>query len=215
MKLLIKDINRVLDEEIEFVKKVYPKRYFYAYSFKNEKDVLRSLASGILLDRATRGYDEENYLKNEQGKPFIKNSIAFNLSHSEDYAVIAYEDEMKEEHLKIGVDIEKITNKLTTIIPRILSKNERIVCDIEGVVCEEDPEFCAKIWTLKEAYVKCIGSGINRMPDSIDIASLLNDLPKEEENETFYAKVFLFHDYVISVVSNQPMNDFRPILLNL
>lgn len=84
----------------------------------------------------------------EHGKPFAANcDVNFNISHSGDFVVCAVSEN------EIGIDIEKIR-------PVNSRAAERFACveELEYIASHENCFF--EIWTLKEAYFKCIGTGL-------------------------------------------------------
>ncbi len=84
----------------------------------------------------------------EQGKPYTQNlPVHFSISHSGDIAVCAVSDN------EIGIDIEKIRN----VNPRTA---ERFANDKEKEYINTSENGFFEIWTLKEAYFKCIGTGL-------------------------------------------------------
>ena len=84
----------------------------------------------------------------KNGKPFAVNAqINFNVSHSGNIVVCAVADR------EIGIDIEKIRNVNPKTVQRFATENE-----IELI--KKVPDGFFKIWTLKEAYFKCIGTGL-------------------------------------------------------
>lgn len=86
--------------------------------------------------------------KNEFGKPFAKKlPVHFSISHSSNMVICAVSDK------EIGIDIEKIR----PINPKAAEKfaTER---EIEYISSNQNGFF--EIWTLKEAYFKCIGTGL-------------------------------------------------------
>lgn len=84
----------------------------------------------------------------EHGKPYAKGlDVHFSISHSGDYAVCAVSDK------EIGADIEKIRNINPEASKRFACENER-----NHINSHADGFF--EIWTLKEAYFKCIGTGL-------------------------------------------------------
>lgn len=85
----------------------------------------------------------------EHGKPYAKGlDVHFSISHSGDYAVCAVSDK------EIGADIEKIRN----INPEA---SKRFACENEKIYINSHADGFFEIWTLKEAYFKCIGTGLN------------------------------------------------------
>lgn len=89
---------------------------------------------------------EVKFGKNEHGKP-ITDGMEFNLSHSGDIAVCAVSDK------PIGIDIEALREIRPDAAKRFASAEE-----LEYI--GNDPRRLFEIWTLKEAYFKCVGTGI-------------------------------------------------------
>lgn len=84
----------------------------------------------------------------EKGKPFVIGvDVYFNISHSGDLVVCAVSNK------EIGIDIEQIR-------PFNFRAAEKFACpdELEYIRSEENGFF--NIWTLKEAYFKCIGTGL-------------------------------------------------------
>ena len=74
-----------------------------------------------------------------------------NISHSDGYIAAAVAD------CPVGIDVETKTDPDLKVTARFYSEEEQ-----EAVRNAEDPqrEF-RRIWTRKEAYVKCVGTGIS------------------------------------------------------
>ena len=84
----------------------------------------------------------------EKGKPYAKSvDIRFNISHSGDMVVCAVSDK------EIGIDIERIRE----INPKT---SEKFACEKEIEYINSHKNGLFEIWTLKEAYFKCIGTGL-------------------------------------------------------
>lgn len=110
-------------------------------------------------------------MKEETGKPYIKTSgrkkyVSF--SHSQSLVLCAVSSS-----LDIGLDVETLDRQVNpAIVKRILSENEW------KVYGEEDP---ISLWTIKEAAVKRIGTGLRRN---------LKDLKLEKYNDgSFHIKI--------------------------
>lgn len=109
----------------------------------------------------------EIYL-HKKGKPhFCYRNINFNISYSENFMLIGLSN------IKIGVDIEAITTFNINVVKKFFTENEK-----EYIYNANNKELfninCYKIWTQKEAYVKCTGQGINKSFKLIDTISLQN-----------------------------------------
>ncbi len=128
-------------------------------NYRQDKDRIRSLYSSILI-RLTlmRIYKCKNtdlkFKIGKYGKPFLSNDnkIKFNLSHSEDYIFLGISEKL------IGVDIEKIRHYDNAIIYNCFHPLE---IDYIQKARNKDLAFCI-VWTRKEAYFKCIGTGLSK-----------------------------------------------------
>lgn len=82
------------------------------------------------------------------GKPYVKNlPVHFSISHSGDYSVCAISND------EIGIDIEKTRS----VHPRAF---EKFCTENEARYINGNENGLFRIWTLKEAYFKCIGTGL-------------------------------------------------------
>lgn len=107
-----------------------------------------------------------------QGRPFLEDTpLEFNLSHSENRAVIAF---AWDRHLEgaLGVDIEW---SLRRVEREALAK--RFFTPEEFDFARHGPEPFFKIWTRKEAVLKSNGVGL-RVP--LDSFQVLNDTVAQE-----------------------------------
>jgi len=88
-------------------------------------------------------------------KPFLASHpwLHFNVSHSEDFALIAVS------RSKVGIDVENISNYFDylSLLPEIFTENE-----IMFVQNAKNKIYAFySLWTRKEAFVKGIGKGID------------------------------------------------------
>jgi len=147
--------------------------------------------------------------ENEYGKPnVVGHDIHFNLSHSGKYAVIAVSDS------DVGIDIECKTKNCMKLAKRFFCKEEYdnlVKIDDET----EQKRLFLHYWTIKEAYVKCIGTGLVIPMNSF---CAKNDgqgwmIEKDEElldgqmpNAKVNVGVFDFdNDYVVSICSTSDL----------
>lgn len=122
----------------------------------------------------------------KNGKPFAVNAqIKFNASHSGNMVVCAVADN------EIGIDIEKIRNVNPKTVHRFATGSE-----IE--IINSLPDGFFRIWTLKEAYFKCIGTGLGS-----DIKNISFDISGEKITCSESGFVFEFKNtadgYICSV----------------
>ncbi len=144
----------------------------------NAEERRRSIAAGILLvhSLASIGIDAqtEAVTYGPHGKPFFSNirDVHFSLSHSGEFVMCAVSDE------DIGCDIQQISASHISVAKRFFTEQEQI-----QVSSANDPkaEF-TRLWTLKESYVKMLGTGISACPlPSFDVSDAARDV-----NAIFY-----------------------------
>ncbi len=90
----------------------------------------------------------------EKGKPYFLNqpSQQFSISHTKSHIAIAMHDK------EIGVDIENLRAYKAALVARFFHPKESDY--ISNLPKEKQDEAFTRIWTLKEAFVKCTGQGI-------------------------------------------------------
>lgn len=90
----------------------------------------------------------------ERGKPYLPDypKIHFNISHSGNLAVCAIGNS------PLGIDAEQIRPVRSPAVRRILAEEERQYLE-HCPKSEQDLEFF-RFWTLKESYVKALGTGL-------------------------------------------------------
>ena len=105
------------------------------------------------------------FTANEYGKPATDGGIKFNVAHSGDYALLAFARDRE-----VGVDVERISGDRVVgeLARRVLSPGEY---ERFGALAESErvPTFF-QIWTLKEAVLKAIGSGLSIAPECVEVA---------------------------------------------
>ncbi len=87
---------------------------------------------------------------NEYGKPFWSRGPQFSLSHCKEAVAVAINEK------PIGIDVESIRHYDPALVERTMNPAEQ-----KQVTNAPNParEF-VRLWTQKEAVVKCIGTGI-------------------------------------------------------
>ncbi len=136
-------------------------------SYRLDSDKRLSLGAGYLFEYGLRSsgmsalYAHVDYGKN--GKPFIKGApyIHFNLAHSGVYAVCAFSQD------EVGVDIEKVGETRENIIRLACCKSE---CKRLMALRDEAQrsELFYRIWTIKESFMKYLGTGLSIPPEVIE-----------------------------------------------
>ena len=101
----------------------------------------------------------------ERGKPHVAESVEFNISHSEELAIVAVAHERN-----LGVDVEAIRTMedIEGISRRFFSARENVA--LFNIPVDEQSEAFFRCWTLKEAYIKAIGDGLAYPTESFDVS---------------------------------------------
>ena len=132
--------------------------------FKKEQ-----LGSSLLLNDILENYffmdtTKIEYIYNEFGKPYIKDSnLYFSLSHSNGVIALAVSKE------EIGLDIELIKDVKDNLALKVMNEAEYNI--YKGLSKNDKISYFYEVWTSKEAYVKKLGSALTLNPSNINIDS--------------------------------------------
>jgi 4'-phosphopantetheinyl transferase len=147
---------------------INPERRKHIDSFLHVEDALRSLAGEwltrfVLSEKLHLDLFEIMIDHGKNGKPFLNSptGLHFNISHSEDWSVCAVST------LTVGIDIEMIKPIDLSIAKDCFTANEyeRMTGFADRT---EQLDYFYTIWTIKESYLKAIGSGFSKAPDSFE-----------------------------------------------
>ena len=153
-----------------------------ALKYRQELDRKLCVASYLLLSRALNtDYGISGDLQftfNQYGKPFLTDypEIFFNISHCCYGATCAVSD------CEIGADIQDIRTFSEATAQRVFCAAELERLD---AAADREREF-ARLWSMKEAYLKMLGTGISDCIKSVDTTVLK------------YASVYETEHFVIS-----------------
>ncbi len=162
--------------------------------FHFSDDKKRTVAGEMLARKAIAEWcgvapESITFETTENGKPYAKDlAVEFNISHSDDMVVCATDSK------PIGIDTEKIRPINLKTAQRICSEDELIYIlkktpQKTDFVHTDNPDLLKRffeVWTAKEAYGKCIGTGI--------LTENIKNADYKERIKTFY-----FNDYIITV----------------
>lgn len=124
------------------------------------------------------------------GKPYAKDlPVHFNLSHSGDMVVCAVSD------CEIGIDIEKIRHTN----PRSAGK---FATESEKEYISKNKKGFFEIWTLKEAYFKCIGTGLGADIKDVSFEITENEIRCSEDGFEF-SFIQTNEDYICAVCNKK------------
>lgn len=139
----------------ELEKKASYDRVSLSKKFKLKKDRLRCLLSECLssyaLNRTFNIEVRKPFNKGKFGKPYIKQDVYFNVSHSGKYVICAVDVD------SVGIDIEKVKPIDYRQLMSCFSEEERQqlnLCEDRGQL-----EIFYTLWVLKESYIKYTGEG--------------------------------------------------------
>jgi len=107
--------------------------------------------------------------KSEFGKPYLRDypNVYYNISHTKGVIVCAVSNK------PVGVDIERIKKFNHRIVERFFTQNEQnYILSMK----ENQNERFTEIWTMKEAYVKWLGTGMKKPFNTFDVIKLNNDV---------------------------------------
>ena len=147
------------------LKDISRQRREQALKFKFEQGQRLCVLAYQLLKQVLRDAygitDNPIFEYNDHGKPFIVGhpDIHFNLSHCKEAAICVVSD------LPVGVDVEGIREYKESLVNYTMNDEE-----IAQIHSAEDPAAAfIRLWTMKEATMKLIGTGIsNDMKTVID-----------------------------------------------
>ena len=142
----------------------------------------------------------KKYIFNTNGKPILESGeCGFSIAYTDNHVYIAIvRNDM------IGLDAEQIKNINLSVSRVFMSERELVKLKRST----NKYEYFYKIWTLKESYIKLIGTGIGNSIDYIEFI--------EDENGRFslvkaiaqkiYFSNFVSKDCIISIASFNFMN---------
>ena len=171
-----------------------------------EKDKLRTLVGRILLLDILNQNTHWKYnvlpklYYSEYEKPFIEPKLdlgCFNISHSEDLVACGYVKDGD-----IGVDVEKVVSVDVDEFKEVLTKEEYNLLKLKP------NSYFFKVWTLKEAIIKALGTGFYLDPCSFSIPiHLPNEFNIVVENKKLEVQRLNLNDnYIISIAKNNGEN---------
>lgn len=170
-KLLAKLISALPDE-----------RKSKALNYRHDYDKISCAVSYLLLV-----YSLKNDFKmcdpiisvKENGKPYLSNmpDVHFNISHCRYGCAVAVSNH------EVGIDIQDICPVSDNIINRVCCQNEINIIQNSS----DRSRAFAKIWAMKESYVKMLGYGILCELDKINTTQLSDKICVTENEKYFIA----------------------------
>jgi 4'-phosphopantetheinyl transferase len=128
---------------------------YYKEKDRNQFIICRAILKILLAAHSKTATQDITIDYDVNKKPFLGSHpwLHFNVSHSEDFAVIAMSQ------CKLGIDVEWVSKNFDfwPILPGVFTENE--ILFVQGAENKEYSFY--SLWTRKEAFVKAIGRGID------------------------------------------------------
>ena len=190
-------ISKITNEEYNYYFSLMNKeKQQKVLAYKNIKDQMRTVAGEMLARRMISKYcnvvSEDIYFETGcYGKPNAKRlNVEFNISHSEEMVVCAISDN------PVGIDVEMIQPIGINILHKLCTDVDlEYILGINATGIHMPSKFDEQqlyrfyeVWTAKEAYFKCIGTGIKNLK-SISMDRLVED-----------RKIYQIGNYIITIV---------------
>lgn len=133
-------------------------------SFRNWRDQQSALIATILSKKGLAllldvPFESITIIRDKFGRPVLaspkEQQLDFNITHSGEWIICAFF-----KNGRIGIDIEEIAPLDLNIVRTCLS-NKEIAC-MNTLPIYKRTSYFYDAWTLKEAYTKAIGTGLNQ-----------------------------------------------------
>lgn len=160
VRLIIADIKKMALSPEVILPQIAPCYVGKYHRFKVEQEARQEMVTGYLLRKYLGVCEDGQLCVNAKKKPYLsKGKPFFNISHSENYVVLAIAD------CEVGVDIEKIRPFHEATARRIFKEEQLLqLQQLEGA--RRDEAF-SKMWTGCEAVLKLYGAGFSIAWDEI------------------------------------------------
>jgi len=169
MKIFISDISYLFEQEaFDAAYALVPAwRRRKVDEMKHQTGKCLALGAGVLLHGALQemGLTEPQEAElNEYGKPFYREypDVYFSISHSGTKVMCVISD------APVGCDVEQIKKRDQDIAKRFFASEEYQLIQSQPSE-EEKTNMFFRIWTLKESFIKCIGTGLSTELNSFSI----------------------------------------------
>ena len=210
---VINALKELSDAEFEkALKTIDPEEKNRIMRFHFVEDRKRALAGILLSEYAIYKEfgipkDEMKFEKNKYGKPHIvgKSGVHFNISHSGDYVACAVGGS------SVGIDVQEHKSGGLDIAERFFSQEEKdALCKAVDSNSNSDDtkrKLFYDMWSLKEAYIKCIGMGLSKPLEEFGIVDRAGEYRLyengEESCEYHFMKYEFDENYSLCVCSKE------------
>lgn len=173
-----------------------------------------SLAAGVILPLALKACGIAGEIKVERGlwdKPRLTSpqGVFFNLSHSGEWTVTAISDS------EVGVDVQQVRPVDMRLATRFFAESERKILAEAG---DNSERLFYRLWTVKEAYLKAVGTGLNRPLNSFSVRMTAGGAKISDgaESEGWLVSEFdCFEGYALACVAREYAPQSPPEILEI
>ncbi|MDD3813634.1 MAG: 4'-phosphopantetheinyl transferase superfamily protein [Desulfocapsaceae bacterium] len=177
-KLSLLQNSEGISNDILSTDEIHKAERFYFDSDRNKFVLTRTMLRNLLSRYTGVDAKELTFSYNKHGKPYLLNpskneSIFFNVTHSKDVALFAFT-----RLCEIGIDIEYIRDdtECLKLAKRFFSEQEyQALAQLSGNDLTMGFYRC---WTLKEAFVKALGSGFSFPLNTFTVNFEKDDCPQ-------------------------------------
>ena len=139
----------------------------------------------------------------DKGKPYLQNKeLYFNISHSGKWVVGAFSDK------EVGIDVELIREPNYEVAKRFYSDIE--IANLNAISNPElKKDYFFTLWTLKESYLKAIGTGLTKSLSSFTVTTSDGEIYLTDGSpiDTVFFKQYNFDkEYKLAVCSFEKKN---------
>jgi 4'-phosphopantetheinyl transferase len=200
----VSEFNKRREEILKFLSE---DRREYFTRFKSSQSAMRSvygelLTRYILAKKTGISFSLIDFKKTDIGKPYLEQDSAhFNLSHSGEWVVFAFSEK------NVGIDVELVREIRYQIAERFYSPDENK--RLGKLTGGSKLNYFFDLWTLKESYLKMIGTGLTKSLSSFTVFEEGNQfhLTDHETGKRLlvhFRQYALAADYKLSVCSAKP-----------
>lgn len=211
MVVYLMDTRCFADKELfaEIYGTLSPVRKKKIDAYMYDKDKYLSMGAGYLLENGLKAHalppQQMHYEYGRDGKPGINDPrLRFNISHSGVFTVCAFSG------TEIGIDLQQMTKRVNpTAFGVACSPKEKKY--LKALDRKKWTSEFYRMWTIKESYMKFLGTGLSLAPSRVDVN--LEDFPLSvsldgKKQNTYFKEYDVGIDYKLTVCSGR--NDFAP-----
>lgn len=144
------------------------------------------MVRGVTAKKLQLTSGEITFSYSEKKKPLLHghDALHFNISHSGDWVVAAFSEQ------PVGVDVERIRRANFGVARRFFSAEE--VDMINRLPPNRQSDLFFDLWTIKESYLKALGTGLTRALNSFTVRLENNGacLYEREQKVNVYLRQF-------------------------